>query len=159
MKYFLGLDIALANNGICLIDNDANIIISDVLKTTNNDIIEERIKQINNTIYEFIIEYDSLEDIYLEGLSFGSSGRSFSEICGVHYCLRYFLYMNFNDINLKIIEPTKLKKFITGKGQCKKDLILLNVYKKFGVEFDNDNLADAYSLSRIALEDFKIKNS
>ena len=44
-----------------------------------------------------------------------------------------------------------LKKYVTGKGQgVKKNQILLNVYKKWGVEFMDDNAADSYALARIA---------
>lgn len=152
---FLGLDIALAKNGICLINENGDLIISDVFKTNNSDIIENRIKKLIDEILKIINE-NEIEKIYLEGLSYGSSGNSFAQICGMHYTLRYEILNNCN-IDVTIIEPNKLKKFITGKGNCKKDLILLNVYKKFGVEFDDDNLADAYSLARMALEDYKIK--
>jgi crossover junction endodeoxyribonuclease RuvC len=150
MKYFLGLDVALTNNGICLIDENAKIIKTEVFIPKSN-IIEERISEIINNINSFVEDYNPL--IYLEGLSYGSRGRSFSEICGVHYSIRCFFY---NKSNIVIIEPTKLKKFITGKGQCKKELILLYVYKKFGEEFDNNNIADAYGLARMALENNKI---
>jgi hypothetical protein len=44
-----------------------------------------------------------------------------------------------------------LKKYVTGKGQgVKKNQILLSVYKKWGVEFMDDNAADSYALARIA---------
>jgi hypothetical protein len=50
-----------------------------------------------------------------------------------------------------IIPPAMLKKYVTGKGQgVKKNQILLNVYKKWGVEFMDDNAADSYALARIA---------
>lgn len=155
MKYFLGLDIALANNGICLLDENSNIIISDIIKTKTEDNIEKRILYLKDQIFEIMNKYKDINSIYMEGLSYGSSGNSFAQICGMHYYLRCSLFKNFNSTNFKVIEPTKLKKFITGKGQCKKDLILLCVYKNFGVEFDNDNLADAYGLSKMALTDFE----
>lgn len=156
MKYFLGLDIALMNNGICLLNDNLDKVICEVFTPKKDSSIEEKINQINNKIYSIIYKHQNgLQLINLEGLSYGSAGRSFSEICGVHYCLRNMLFNNnFIDM-LEIIEPTKLKKFITGKGQCKKELMLLNVYKKFGEEFDNDNLADSYGLARMALENYK----
>jgi hypothetical protein len=44
-----------------------------------------------------------------------------------------------------------LKKYITGKGTgVQKNQILLNVYKKWGIEFNDDNAADSYGLARIA---------
>ena len=69
--------------------------------------------------------------------------------------LNFYIILIQNDIKYKIVTPGELKKFITGKGQAKKDLILLNVFKRWGVEFDNSDLADAYGLSRMALEDFQ----
>lgn len=49
-----------------------------------------------------------------------------------------------------IVPPTSLKKYVTGKGQgVSKSQILLNVYKKWGVEFTDDNAADSYGLAHI----------
>lgn len=49
-----------------------------------------------------------------------------------------------------MVAPTQLKKFVTGKGQGGKNDIMLAAYKRYGVEFGNDNLTDAYVLARIA---------
>lgn len=49
-----------------------------------------------------------------------------------------------------IVVPTQVKKFATGKGTAAKNTILLAVYKKWGVEFQSDDEADAYTLARIA---------
>lgn len=48
------------------------------------------------------------------------------------------------------VPPATLKKYVTGKGNSKKQEMLLGVYKNFGVEFADDNAADSYSLSRLA---------
>ena len=74
----------------------------------------------------------------------------------LHFMVRIMLKKR--GVDFKIIAPGTLKKFVTGDGRAKKDLMLLKVYKKWGVEFDNDNLADAYGLARMALEDFKNGN-
>jgi hypothetical protein len=50
---------------------------------------------------------------------------------------------------LSIAAPTALKKFVTGSGVAPKDLMLLGTYKKWGVEFASNDLADAYGLMRI----------
>lgn len=49
-----------------------------------------------------------------------------------------------------IVPPTSVKKFATGKGNAPKDNVLLAVYKKWGVEFKSNDLADAYTVARIA---------
>lgn len=53
-------------------------------------------------------------------------------------------------IQVMAFTPTELKKFITGKGNSKKQIIIQQVYKKYGVEFEDDNLADAFVLAKMA---------
>lgn len=48
------------------------------------------------------------------------------------------------------VPPMTLKKYATGKGTAKKQEMLLQIYKRWGVEFNDDNAADAYSLARLA---------
>ena len=48
------------------------------------------------------------------------------------------------------IPPMTLKKYATGKGTAKKQEMLLQIYKRWGVEFNDDNAADAYALGRLA---------
>jgi len=49
-----------------------------------------------------------------------------------------------------IVKPTALKKYVTGSGAAKKNEILLGVYKRWAVDFRDDNAADSYGLARIA---------
>lgn len=49
-----------------------------------------------------------------------------------------------------IVPPTSLKKFATGKGNVPKDNVMLAVFKKWGVEFKSNDLADAYTVARVA---------
>lgn len=48
------------------------------------------------------------------------------------------------------IPPMTLKKYAAGKGNAKKQEMLLQIYKRWGVEFNDDNAADAYALARLA---------
>jgi crossover junction endodeoxyribonuclease RuvC len=50
-----------------------------------------------------------------------------------------------------IVPPTSLKKFVTGRGNAKKNEMLLGVYKQWGVEFSDDNQADAFALEKFGL--------
>lgn len=147
---FTGLDFAYANNGIVQLDENATIIRQEVITTNARNTDEERLIKLRDHIKEIVSPNDI---VYIEGLSYSSQGQAKAQMGAVHYVIRIFLVEN--GINYKVIEPTVLKKFVTGKGQCKKDLILLNVFKKWGVEFDNSDLADAYGLARMALEDYK----
>jgi Holliday junction resolvasome RuvABC endonuclease subunit len=48
------------------------------------------------------------------------------------------------------IPPMTLKKYATGKGTSKKQEMLMQMYKRWGVEFNDDNAADSYALARLA---------
>jgi crossover junction endodeoxyribonuclease RuvC len=43
-----------------------------------------------------------------------------------------------------------LKKYAAGKGNAKKQEMLLQIYKRWGIEFNDDNAADSYALARLA---------
>jgi Holliday junction resolvasome RuvABC endonuclease subunit len=47
------------------------------------------------------------------------------------------------------VTPNQAKKFLTGKGHAEKNLILLKTFQKYGIECDNDNVADAINFNMI----------
>lgn len=48
------------------------------------------------------------------------------------------------------IPPMTLKKYAAGKGNAKKQEMLLQIYKRWSIEFNDDNAADSYALARLA---------
>lgn len=48
------------------------------------------------------------------------------------------------------IPPMTLKKYAAGKGNAKKQEMLMQIYKRWGLEFNDDNAADSYALARLA---------
>lgn len=155
---FIGIDPSLTGTGFICLNDDGEIQHQQLIKTTPALEIEDRLKHINDIIQQLIDRYRYPNVIvYIEGLSFGAKGNSIMQLAGLHY----FLRMNIRykeEIKYDIIPPTTLKKFITGKGNAKKELMLLEVYKRWGIEFKNNNLADGYSLARMALDNYKENN-
>lgn len=49
-----------------------------------------------------------------------------------------------------LVAPAALKKFVTGKGNAKKQEMMLAAYKRYGVDLNDDNAVDAYALARVA---------
>ena len=90
--------------------------------------------------------YD-VADVAMEGYAFGSQmAHMLGELGGL---VKLAIYDRYR-IRALIVPPTNLKKYVTGKGTgVQKNQILLNVYKKWGVEFTDDNAADSYSLARL----------
>lgn len=149
---FVGLDPSYNSFAIVIIDKDGEVIEQKLLKSDTKKEAEDRIIEMEKD-FEFIPNIICLQSVYLEGPSYSSDGAFMLQMGALHYYLRIFFRKK--NINYKIIAPGTLKKFVTGDGRAKKDLILLKTYKKWGVEFNINDLADAYGLARMALEDYK----
>lgn len=52
------------------------------------------------------------------------------------------------DYNLFMFTPPEIKKFVTGKGNAKKELVMKDVYKRWGFETDCLDLSDAYAIAQ-----------
>ncbi len=148
---FVGMDPSYNGFGIIVLDKEANIIEQKLFGSDSKAEVEDRLMELEKE-YIFIPNIVCLHSVYLEGPAYASQGAFILQMGALHFMIR--LLLKKKGLNYKVIAPGTLKKFVTGKGNAKKDLILLKVYKKWGVEFDNDNLADAYSLARMALEDY-----
>ncbi len=148
---FVGVDPSINATGIIVLDENANII-EQKLFSVKSEKFEESLVKYEKEI-KFIPNIINLQSVYLEGPAYQATGRAVLQMGALHYLVRLFLFKK--QVNYKIIAPGTLKKFVTGKGNSKKDLMLLKVYKKWGVEFDDHNLCDAYGLARMALEAYK----
>lgn len=151
---FVGLDLSLTGTGLIVLDQDSCILEQKLIKTEKKNFQseEERFVFILNQL-SFIPNIVRLKRVYIEGPSFASKGRSILQMGALNFLVRIFLYSK--GIDFTIIPPTQLKKFHCGNGSTKKDDVIEKVKETLGVEFENHNLADAYGLARMALEDYK----
>jgi Holliday junction resolvasome RuvABC endonuclease subunit len=62
---------------------------------------------------------------------------------------RYVPYPDHMRVPLQIA-PMTLKKYAAGKGNAKKQEMLMQIFKRWGIEFNDDNAADSYALARLA---------
>lgn len=151
---FVGIDPSFNGFAIIILDKDATIIGEKLLSSDSDKDIEERIVELENE-FKFIPDIICLHSVFVEGPSYSSNGAFQLQMGALHFYLRIFLYKH--KVDYKIIAPGTLKKFVADTGNAKKELMLLNVYKKWGVEFKDNNLADAYGLARMALDEY-LKN-
>jgi len=147
---FVGIDPSINATGLIVLDSNANII-EQKLFSVKSEKFEEGLLKYEQEI-GFIPKIVNLQSVYLEGPAYQATGQVILQMGALHFMTRLFLFKN--RVNYKIIAPGTLKKFVTGTGRSKKDLMLLKVYKKWGVEFDDHNLCDAYGLARMALEEY-----
>ena len=150
---FVGLDPSYNGFAIIVIDKTGEIIEQKLINTDSEKDIEQRICDLEKE-FKFIPNIVCLHSVFIEGPSYSSQGQFMLQMGALHYFLRIFLFKK--GVNYKIIPPGTLKKFVCGdgKGNAKKELMLLNVFKNWNVEFNDNNLADAYGLARMAMEEF-----
>jgi Holliday junction resolvasome RuvABC endonuclease subunit len=100
--------------------------------------------------------HNDVFDIAMEGTVQQSHSASvLGELAGVVKLVLFTVYKEHSNTQLKTplqVPPMTLKKFVSGKGTATKDMMLLNIYKRYGVELTDNNAADAYGLARIAAE-------
>lgn len=156
-RKFLGLDLSLTNTGWAILNNEGDeIVAGGIIKPKERRGIE-RLEYIEDEIKLVLKNHNPLF-IAIEGYSFGSRlGKSnavfgIGELGGV---ARLCLYKEGRDwID---IAPTVLKKYVTGTGNAKKDIVIKEVFRKWKFDTNNNNVADAYSLSQMARTIFKIR--
>lgn len=150
-KLIAGADLSLTGTGIVILENE-EIIFQSLIKSKPTTSPLDEVVRLRGIINQIPLAQKGrlLDLVVIEGLAFmARNTTALVQLAGLNYLLRDTL------VDLKIpfviVAPTTLKKFVVGKGNAGKDEIMLHVYKKWGVELNNDNLADAYALAQIGL--------
>lgn len=147
----VGLDLSLTHTGYAIVQSDGTVLASGVIKSkpSGDKPLDEtnRIVKIAETAMEKIDEMlpDGPDLVIIEGLAFMAKGTSLVQLAGLNYIIRILL-AEFR-WPFMIVQPTTLKKFITGSGKGDKDMMQMSVYKNYGFEASDNNEADAYSLA------------
>ena len=88
-------------------------------------------------------------DIAMEGTVLASQAALvLGELSATVRLAVYDLFDDHKKYPLKV-PPMTLKKYAAGKGNAKKQEMLLQIYKRWGLEFNDDNAADSYALARL----------
>jgi crossover junction endodeoxyribonuclease RuvC len=146
----IGLDLSLCATGISVINEKGDIIEKKLVESSAKEENTPRLTKICFTIMEIVNSYNT-NLVIIEGPTFGVQKTisifQLGELAGV---VKEKLFIQ--NIPFIIVPPTVLKKFITGKGNSPKDVMMLKIYRKYGIEFENNNLADAYALARYGIQ-------
>ena len=107
---------------------------------------------VRNTIAQIVLRSGTPEHVVMEAYAYSRQmGHTLGE-CGATVKLALIEALgSANKVAYpSIVIPQHMKKFATGRGDTKKNRMLLEVHRKWKVTFDDDNLADAYALARVA---------
>lgn len=109
-----------------------------------------RLEEMRDRTRSFLEQLPSVGHVCMEGYGYGTSMAHALGEGGA--AIKLALLGAFSPpVNFASIPaPSQVKKFATGSGNAGKGEVMLAVYKRWGVEFKNDNLADAYVLAQIA---------
>lgn len=144
---YLGIDQSLTNTALCVYHKGEVISHSIIPKMTG-------VKRLSYIYTEFTKLIDQYKPSFaaIEGYAYNAKGLYFNlgEVGGI---LRLALFMR--NITLIQVPPTTLKKYITGKGNANKDIIIKDLYKNYGIDVNDNNVADATGLAILAREYFE----
>lgn len=145
MKY-IGLDLSITGTGYSVITDKGVRIASGSLKTKPGELDVIRFARIAESLFEATRpEPDDL--ILIEDYAFSAKGQitRLAELCGVIKDRIYFQ----KGCSFLIAAPQHLKMFCTGKGNAKKELMMKEAFKKWGLDSLDNNEVDAFVLSKL----------
>lgn len=152
---FVGLDLSYVGTGVIVLDSKAEILEQKLIKTVKSDSkydIEDRLIKIENEI-NFIPNIMGLGSVYIEGPAFASQGNMVLQMGALNFFVR--IYLRKHKVEYKIVAPPTLKKWVTGTGRADKKLMMQKIEERWKIIFKDNNIADAYGLARMAMEEYK----
>lgn len=152
-KCWVGIDQSYSGFAITILGAD-NSYKTTVAKFDSGGVtrLSEIQNHLKNTLQD-VAKTNSIQDIAIEGYAYG---REFGvaqsgELGGAVKLALYEMESTGKGRYPLIVAPTSLKKYVTGRGNgVQKNQMLLHVFKKWNVEFSDDNAADSYGLAHIA---------
>ena len=152
---FAGIDLSLTGTGVVLLDEKGELKHQKLIKSKKDGDrpIDEllRLERIRDEVEKEIMSSGwEPKIVCVEGLAFmARNTTALVQLAALNYLIRGMLYSLA--IDFVIVAPTTLKKFVTGKGNADKNIVLMEIYKRYDQTFTDDNLGDAYGLAQIAL--------
>lgn len=146
--YYLGIDPSLTATGVYFLSTD-KVNEPDVCYEINTCKAEfssslHRVDYIASKIVEDIKKYNPV-NIVMEDYFTGRQAGTVIKLAELGTMVRFrILEAGFSFF---VSPPTKLKKFVSGSGSCSKDIMLKNVYKRWDVDTNSNNIADACGLA------------
>lgn len=137
----IGLDLSLVATGLAQLD-PVGIVGLRTIASSNRLRPEDRIVRIED---EVTAAMAGAELVVMEGLSFGSNDPSAQERAALHYIIRIGLHQR--KVPFLVVPPSSLKKFTCGSGAAKKEMMIREVFRRWGVEAADNNQADAAALA------------
>lgn len=146
MPRVLGIDPSLTGTGLVVVEDDGQVPYEHAFGTKASMDMVGRLHTLSERALD-IYRAHAPDLVVIEGLAFGQHSSAVTGLAGLHWLLRYRLYRELVCCPV-VVPPTTLKKFVTGKGNSPKDVMMMKVLKRWRREYTDNNLCDAYCLAR-----------
>jgi Holliday junction resolvasome RuvABC endonuclease subunit len=130
----IGVDLSLAATGIAHPDGTTETLTSRL----------RGIERISWLVQQIAQRTHDADLVVLEDALFGMRNNTVGELVMCHGALRLRLFHMRQP--LAVVSPATLKKYATGKGNAKKPDMRMALYKRTGIDLDDDNQVDAWWL-------------
>jgi len=138
---FIGLDMSLRSTGYAVV-RAGKYIEGGEIETKNYG--APRIHEIASKVIQVIERYPTTMTL-IENYAFSKNSSSVTKLAELGGVLRVYLYLRKH--RYLPISNTTVKKYLMGNGQAPKNLMAMNVLKKFNIEPIGDDHADAIALA------------
>jgi Holliday junction resolvasome RuvABC endonuclease subunit len=139
MNYIYGFDLSMACVGLSIFTDDGKCVLVTSIETKNGDSHAMKLKYIGDEILKIKEKYPTKIIAIEKG--FSKFNLSTQVVFRVHGLISYLFY----ECEQIYYEATKVKKFISGKGNAKKDELMNIVSKKYpNIQFNNFDESDSF---------------
>lgn len=153
MEQFIGLDLSLSGTGFCRLDVNDRVpefrveTIKSEKKKFEDDLV--RLRFISDEVMRRIPKDANL--VCVEDFFTPSNPYQIGAAIKLAM-LAAIVRLGLKEAGIPFIIPTanQIKKFVTGKGQAQKNTVVMEVYKRWGLEAKDDNQADACGMAHLA---------
>lgn len=141
----MGLDLS-TRMGVSIVGSGKKVLLANEYEFPGSNGIE-RCYHLAETVCDLHREWKP-DAVYIEGYSFASTTGL---VYGVEIGTAVKLNLWERDIPYVDVPPGTLKKFVTGAGNSNKEIVMLQLFKRFGYEAKTNNIADAVALGLFGL--------
>ncbi len=147
---YAGIDPSWTGLAMVAIDDSGALVSRRTVETVKKAFPSQqaRLWHLTEAVHEWLLDLEKHDQpirCAVEGYSMGSkNGREMAGELGGQVRLALWL----RGIPFRDVPPTTLKAFVTGKGNADKEVMLREVYKRWGYDADDNNDCDAYALAR-----------
>lgn len=137
----LAIDPSLRSTGICTLNDTSLIESSHILTHDLRGMV--RLGYIAHRVHSMLLVKPDL--IVMEGYAMGIRGGRVFDIGELGHAIKQVLYNS--GVETIIVPPTSMKKFVTGKGNAKKDQIQNSLLLDWDIDITQEDEADACGLA------------